>query len=491
MHLVIYFCGTGNPGDSFSDEKQYLINPNIRTIFVKGCDTPEVCGAAISPNLKAFAQRFVNTLFKTIDEREDNILGLHIDRLKSIGVSLRNSSENLSDINESNPVESITLCGYSRGAVTCFEVAKQLYKIAPDIPIDIVADQPVPGNCYQFPRTNAFRIADCSDLKNLKNVSIILAAYTGSFYGSDNTRLITFMHRTFFSQVVTKLPRTTYRDLIVIPRESHHQDLANSPDGSNHMHMQIAIYLNKRNLISNSIVEERTEIARASYTQHQNSRAKLFPQQTKLQGFFGMNSKKSYQYLDPLHPCPGLRQGYTFETGETLLDWWNKHDKNASLFSSELTRKLVGSIKRTDANDVEALKSLFSEADNWLLLKGNVSSSRYYHVEALRNNIYYQLIHQMNVIKLDLGHLKRDNLQRTNYFLNRWHSVSNASYFKTDLTYELESAFTEHATTNPSLENDQKLLTALNTWIENKKESRSKRWEDIIEIRRHLSGVCK
>lgn len=49
----------------------------------------------------------------------------------------------------------------------------------PKVPVDIVANQPVPGNTYQGPLTNARSIADCSDLTNLRNVSVILGAYTG------------------------------------------------------------------------------------------------------------------------------------------------------------------------------------------------------------------------------------------------------------------------------------------------------------------------
>ena len=79
--------------------------------------------------------------------------------------------------------------------------------------------------------------------------------------------------------------------------------------------------------------------------------------------------------------------GYTIGENESLINWWKKHDKDTSRFSTQLTKDLVSSIQKIDANNVESLKKLFTECDNWLILKENSSTSRYYQVEALRNNI--------------------------------------------------------------------------------------------------------
>lgn len=66
MHLVIYFCGTGDNGDSFPEQYDYVNKEaGVRTVFVKGCDEPEVCNSEVFPNLKGFAKRFVSTLFKS------------------------------------------------------------------------------------------------------------------------------------------------------------------------------------------------------------------------------------------------------------------------------------------------------------------------------------------------------------------------------------------------------------------------------------------
>lgn len=495
MHLVIYFCGTGDNGATFSDNSYYLENSQIKTIFVEGCHKPEVCNAGFFPDLKAFAGRFVKKLFRTEDIDKNKVLVINPQDLGSIGINQSYSSRNLSHIDADNPIESITLCGYSRGAVTCFEVARELNKMAPHISVNIVADQPVPGNCYQGPGTNAASIADCSDLKNLKNVSIILGAYTGTRYSNaiqEQNPTTSSIHRGFFSQVVPKLPRTAHRDLIIIPRESHHQVLINSPSGCEHMHRQIAHYLNQEDkaLIPDTTVTKFTEMVRLSYSACRGLKPTLFPPQAKLQSFFGLPKEDAYLYVDKLHPAAGLRAGYTLEKNELLIDWWKKHDKNASRFSTQLTKDLVLSIENTEAHDADSLKKLFIEADRWLILKANTSTSRYYQVESLRNNIYQRLTEELQVSKTDLALINRQNLQKTNYFLNHWTIVSQAaSFFKTDATRDLDKAFALHDQRPQSKEHDQELMDALNKWLENKKESTSKRWEEVIKIKEYLTEV--
>jgi predicted esterase len=130
MHLVIYFCGTGNNGETFFQNNQYLNNPNIRTIFVEGCDKPEVCNSGLFPDLKAFAARFTQQVFEKV-KNNNKVLLVNTKDLQSVGVNADHSSANLSDIDEDDPIESILLCGYSRGGVTCFEVAKELKKWLP------------------------------------------------------------------------------------------------------------------------------------------------------------------------------------------------------------------------------------------------------------------------------------------------------------------------------------------------------------------------
>lgn len=397
MHLVVYFCGTGNPGDSFEPQAEYLYknNNDVRTIFVNGCEQPEVCDSLFFPDLKAFAKRFTEKLFGKNNQLKKN----STKDLESIGIRIDRST--LKDDDAGDQIESITLCGYSRGAVTCFEVARQLNQIVPNIPVDIVADQPVPGNLYQIPGTNAASVADCSDLKNLKNVSVILGSYTGTnssvdlytrnkwpsnldgyqtsyilcrngLYYIDNEKKVlpikfdndddpkdlfdllgidefiggkysvpgiglikhfapeaqrenvSSIHRGFFSQILPKLPNSARRDLIVIPRESHHHVEVNAPSGEEHMHMQIAKYLNKKSLISKADLKTQIDRAKKTYSNISNMPPTPFPPIGKMQNFFGLKKEEAYRYVDKLNPIANLRKGMMLEPKESLINWWKK-----------------------------------------------------------------------------------------------------------------------------------------------------------------------
>lgn len=565
MHLVVYFCGTGNPGDNFESQAQYLHgNKDLRTVFVQGCEQPEVCNSELFPDLDAFAKRFTPKLFgkngqlKTIDATDLASVGIRADR-----TTLLPGDEN-------EKIESITLCGYSRGAVTCFEVAKQLNKIAPNIPVDIVADQPVPGNLYQAPGTNASSVADCSDLKNLRNVSVILGSYTGALanvdlhvklampdnldkyktsyllvgdnlyyineeskvspiafhsgYNKDNVlkhfkidaavegkhsipstyltehfapeaqrETTNPIHRGFFSQILPKLPRSTHRDLIVIPRESHHQDRANAPGGVEHMHMQIAKYLNKKGLVSQEDAKAAVDVARNTYSRISHIPPNPFPQVSQMQSFFGLPKEEAYRYVDKLSPIANLRKGMMFKPDESLMDWWKRHDKNTSYFSTQLTKDLVKTIQSTAKDDVEQLKTLLQHADKWLVLKENSNTSRFDQVECLRNNIHHQLITTHGVSKQELAQLNRDCLEQTNYFLKHWTVASSAaSWFKTNQTRTLDKAFAEHAKTHPhSEEADRTLMNAMDDWLKDKKDSNSSRYDLVVSMREHLEKIVE
>jgi len=594
MHLVIYFCGTGNPGADFIQGYDYANQPGIKTIFVQGCDTPQVCNSTLFPNLKEFAGRFTNKAF-VADGKElhltRNLVG-HVGIASEIevGKEMWNTPTNISNDDAEEEIESFTLCGYSRGAVTCFEEAKELFKIAPHIPVDIVADQPVPGNCYQGPGTNAASVADCSHLTNLRNVTVIAGAYTGRKSGGElyikssmpgpeelmnyknryiyikgnpgasapqlfhvndegkaqplelsdiakwvfKERFINpdtegkyfipkdyfrhlikdfnllehpdsnkfedcdIIHRGFFSQIIPKLPRTAHRDLIIIPRESHHQDRTNSPDGEHHLNMQVAKYLHEGtknqkgvSVISEAEVKRKTEQAAATYSTTEGYEPAPFPPVSQMQSFFGFKKDEVYNYLDKLHPAAHLRKGMQWEPqNEKLMDWWIRQEKKVSRFSTQLTKDLVKTIETTDQNDSGSLKKLFAQADQWLILKEDSSSSRYYQVESLRNNIYHQLIKQNPKSKAELAQINRDNLKATDYFLNHWTKASAAaSWFKTDTTRALDLAVEKHAKGEPSKMADFELIQALDAWIDTKKNSNSKRFDIVVQMREHLQEV--
>lgn len=263
MHLIVYFCGTGDSGYSFSrDHATYseeLKENNTYTLVVNGCHHPEVCNDGTMPDLESFANRFISTVFKKNDEGEVVLSKSNSSELAQLGVGIQdpegiwvadyqkqeyvqipngqelapyqkyvqrvdsqftkkpdNSFENLNEA-----IESITFAGYSRGAVTCFHAARAKEKLLSDtnVPVRIVADQPVPGTAYALPGTNAAAIADCSDLKQVTKVDLTIAAYTGvTSLGGIIGKLRQLFHNIFFSQVIPKLPSDNCKlNLAVLP----------------------------------------------------------------------------------------------------------------------------------------------------------------------------------------------------------------------------------------------------------------------------------
>lgn len=498
MHLVIYFCGTGDTG-SFGDGEDYdylfnnsrdepYANPKIKALFVKGCHDSEVCNEQIFPDLVGFAKRFVSELFNC----EDNELTVDASSKKDLlDKKVGLISEILPDDNKFASITGITLCGYSRGAVTCFNVARELNELAPNIPVNIVADNPVPGNAYAGPGTNAGSVSDCSDLANLRNVSIILGSYTGFRQQNGDTD---YIHRGFFSQIVPKLPRRAdlKREIIVVPRQHHNEFPANVPSHTHHLHMQVAKILFDNHLIQeDEVIRKKQTVKELSYNRFEYSRTPNFPRIDKLQPFFGITHRELYRHKDRLHPTYYLSEGYEFVENELMIDWWNRHDKESSYFMSDLTKSLIESIQSIN-NTQQTLIDLFKRVDQWLVVKADTKSSRYALIESLRNNIYHQLVTTHGVKADELSQMSRSIGHESKYFLNHWQSLSaSASFWKTEATERLDATFEAHAGCDLSRKNDQILLTALNQWIQEKQGSDSKRWDIVLEMKEILEEAIK
>jgi hypothetical protein len=227
------------------------------------------------------------------------------------------------------------------------------------------------------------------------------------------------------------------------------------------------------------------------YAEHAALLPATFPPAHDLQRFFGIKHRELYRYLDKLHPASELRTGMLWQKNETLIDWWKKHDKKASRFSTPLTQALVKAILATEMTP-DSLIVLFTKADQWLVKKEHTRTSRYYQVESLRNNIYHRLVHEYKVPKQRLAVINRQNLYEGRYFLKNWQIESHAaSWFKTEATRLLDKAFKLHANLPPSQESDMQLKEALDTWLENKKHVRTNRYDLVISIREHLQDVMK
>ncbi|STY11573.1 hypothetical protein [Legionella quinlivanii] len=496
MHLVIYFCGARNSGNDFLNG--YDINdPSIKTIFVEGCHHSEVCNSILFPDLKSFAERFVHTLF----ENRGEYLGLkHVDlaRLK-LGI---NTHEEYSYTHNGEPVTrkkttvtaedareditSISLAGFNRGALTAFEVAPLLENLAPKLEIDIIANQPVSGNAYQLPGSQAVNIADCSHCNNIRHVSVIIEAYAESLAIPDADEPY---HRVFFTQITPLLPDKAIKNLIVIPRESH-QVRENSADGEEHLNMELAKSLRKRGFLTQEIVVRKTlTCRRAASFLYQQLNPSIPPlTNSDLSNYFGIK-KEPVQYK--AHGNTGLRKGYELHHEESLIDWWERQDKKVSHYSTLLTQLLVKNLKSMDLSNPDALKELYKETDTWLILKTNFASSRYAMVEALRHHIGMKLI-ALGVEPKELATIVWENMHETNYFLSEWNkTVKNANYFRTKQTRDLEEAIHDYAGELPTRENAEKLLGILDQWLHQENAQSNKRFDLVIIIREQLEEAVR
>jgi hypothetical protein len=167
MQLVIYFGGSSETDTEWMAFcRDYNYSENDALLIIAGSKHREVCNSFLFPDLKGFAKRFTKSVFRLNKNSE-----LFINSTNQLKAKVGILGSN---IDRDTKLTSITLCGASRGGVTCFEVAKELNKLAPNLPVDIIADEPVPGNLYQIPGTNAANIADCRDLKNIRSVSVVL-----------------------------------------------------------------------------------------------------------------------------------------------------------------------------------------------------------------------------------------------------------------------------------------------------------------------------
>ncbi|GEM_PF-6681743 len=485
MHLKIGFAGSG------MHAWDYLYSGK-NTLVVHGCKHPEVCNSTVFPNLRRFAKRFTESVFSL----DGQTLRLATGNPQYFGVGIGRLSLKK---NGDRKIRSITLYGYSRGGVTCFEVARQLFQLAPHIPVNIIADQPVPGSLFPGLNTNAGSIIDCRTLTNLKNVTLILATYAPTNF------FMRIFFRLFFSQVVPNLSPEIKREILVVPKIEHYPasslvEICLARAELNALKDDHAIAEGKKSRKSDLLqrhIEDSIKRHHKSYIHKQLSHpsyiAPLYLASRSILGrFFGIRKSWAYQYTDPHHPTPYLRE--TFQWGkEKLIDWWKNQEKKASLFSTQPTKKLAKKIEAFSQshpkNNADALKKLFKRADKWVISKAGHTSSRHCQVEALRNNLFHRLTTEMKVSEADLAKTHTALLEKKNYFLNYWHHTSTqASFFKTSATRDLDKAFVEHS--EKSIDGAA-LIERLNHWLDVKKESPSKRYELVMHIRDQLEKVTQ
>lgn len=424
MKLIIYFSGTGNnpftfvmDGEGFSEKENPLMQ-DAAVLFIHGCDHRDVCNSVVAPDLAKFAKRFVRKAFekkdgklavKGLTELEKSKIGVMTTeeditydsdskKLKKRSVDdltedqqkwlkkakdIEQLAKKINDgskekLKEETEIDEIILCGYSRGAVTCFNVAKELDKVAPNIPVTIIANQPVPGSLHAGPGTGAGSVVDCSKLKNLRDVRIILGSYTGKPDDpKKDSRFMRWMHRAFYSQVVPKLPhsRKVKRKTMIIPRESHHQrDQAD-------ILIQAELYqlMNPGKKLPKKIQDAINEKDFQRYA---------YPKQKKLQRIFGVSKKDAYLPL-LFNPVRQVIEDLV-ENPQTMVpsDIWKRFSRVKSRSSKE-TKKLDKAFNTFGESYhlKDDWQKLIKAMDIWLDAKRGGKSARYELVINLRARV--------------------------------------------------------------------------------------------------------
>lgn len=215
--VVFHFGGTGerqnrNSYDACDEYTQY--DEGVIRIYIHGCQNPNVGNSYLNPDLDRVVQRIKRSFSGQGETATLNLETLK-NELKSglscITVGTKGAApdelgfaSHLMETNESASlkkldlkqrlplieVEKIALTGFSRGAVTTFAVAQGLDEL--NVPMYIVADQPVPGETGNK-RPILTKYQDCSQLNNLEKAVTMLAEH-------DKTEGL--FQETYFQQMV-------------------------------------------------------------------------------------------------------------------------------------------------------------------------------------------------------------------------------------------------------------------------------------------------
>lgn len=268
-------------------------------------------------------------------------------------------------------ITEITFIGYSRGAVTTIEAARQLNtkQIRAKVlltPVNVIADQPVSGNSSDLPGTIAAKASDYRLLDNLKSVSVILGALSPELSNlSFQDRLL---HTGFFSQILPTFHSNVKTKIIVIPRIHH---WSSSMSNGAHFILELAQVLKKVGLMSDNEVQQAFDDVSKSYKTLDYRKASMqlaYPPSSKLQRIFGVKDLDSlYHNIDSLHPAPYLRLGFDWEISvESLLTCWERN--NQVRRPNRLTQQLIDLIRTTDTIIEKDIKNITSDLRmNWIV----------------------------------------------------------------------------------------------------------------------------
>lgn len=208
--ILFVFAGTGLGATGIhNDYESEPFNDDVVRVYFNGCQDRNIGGAAlpgigiISPNLDTVGSK-LRTCF-------DNNANLSLDTLKAqFGQSIIIEPQ---DIESKVEVDSINLTGFSRGGVTTFAAARHLDDLGK--PINIYAEDPVPGNSKSSAKKNSSEFYKNHDLRNCTNIKH--AEVSLGVYKNNVNRL----HNKFFRQMAPLFSTNCDASVYVVPKTHH------------------------------------------------------------------------------------------------------------------------------------------------------------------------------------------------------------------------------------------------------------------------------
>ncbi|MDI1352906.1 MAG: hypothetical protein PSV35_09125 [bacterium] len=224
--VMFCFAGTGDDGYGYASmkEKHTEFNQDVIRIYIKGCHNARVGNGFLFPDLEIAANNVRNSFTGNI---------LNLKKLQEhFGEGLYGIKGSTDD---TITVDEIILDGFSRGAVTTFATAKKLDSL--NIPIHIIANQPVPGEAGII-KPLYYKYCDLSTCKNIHSAYTFLSSYD-----LENG----FVHNSFFRQMVAKFAPEAQAKNILFPHKSHLSWFSDSP-----IHYHINKLLAERGIIKSN-----------------------------------------------------------------------------------------------------------------------------------------------------------------------------------------------------------------------------------------------
>lgn len=221
--VIFFFAGTGDDGEYYSRQKEHesKFEQDVIRVYIRGCQEERVGNGFLFPDLEIAANN-VRGAF--------NGNQLNLDRLReNFGDGLCKIEGDAVDTNQTVDVDQIALEGFSRGAVTTYAVAKKLDDL--DIPLDIIANQPVPGETT-LSQPLVTKYSDLSNCRNVRSATTFLATYN-----LENG----FIQNYFFRQMMAKFPSGTQVANFFIPHQQHLDWFSDSPIPA-HINKQFSEY---------------------------------------------------------------------------------------------------------------------------------------------------------------------------------------------------------------------------------------------------------